>query len=1148
MVNFIKPSFLGTEREFANLYQNPIKNGQHKDSSKQEIKYMKQRSFVLHRKLSKFVQRREAAVLKAFLPDKFEYVLFIPMTDVQIRLYEYFLANNPLKIEFGGKSLIPDYTFLRKIWTHPKVLENAWQNACERKEKQRVKQRKTIIDSDDDVPDDLLDSQAGNMSVTSDWWRSHILPEDLVSLHPSNKLRVMFEILKLCAACGEKCLIFSAFVAVLNVVEYFMKLINEKDEECARYGIERFDGPWVLGQDYYRLDGKTPKTVRHAMITKFNDSSNRRTKCFLISSRAGGQGINLIGANRVIILDTSWNPSSDQQNIFRVFRLGQKKPCFIYRLLAMGTMEEKVYSRSVTKQAMSFRVVDEQQIDRHYNMAELAELYTLTKTDMTQRPTPVRPADHALSSLLHNFPELVYKFHEHDSLLENKPDQDLSEMDKAEAWAAYEKDVSQTRNMVNGMLGDQFAGLPGLGGMDLTNPGMSPAAAAAAAAAANYRMGSGMNSYPYGYTNKYGSYGIMNGAAYASNLMSYLNTQYPQNLVGNFTPDPNLLRMSQMFPYGNLTGSPPGDQSPIGGASGYGSPSNYFGANLASSAAYYKSPTPPSAPSSIRPMTGGFKSMSDVTNYLASPTGNTPPPPIPTASPLSLASGGLPGILRSSSTSSASPPVLSSSTPTAVTSANFMSVAEDGNIWKKYFEQVSSIGLYPSSKSLAANSLLANSGSGSSSTTSHAKDLTNKIINLHNLSSSSLNQTSSGSSTTSSTMTATSTAPILTTTSHGPGSPSIPTSVITKPSPKSMANANVTTTNSNTTTSKSSPTVITQPAKTHRDQYSPPRHVVTRPVSKTSTGPASTSAVTITPTTMTPSEIDAAGVAAAQTVVKNINMGIVYPKTDGVATTSPSSLLSNSMKAKTNTIAPVAGSSTSGPQKMMINKNVTATPMTAKSYSDSFKQATIYQKGKTTITSPSSLSSVKPTVFMKASAKQSAQHGKLNQSKLFGAALQMINDLPKGPGLSITPVPSTMGSSNSGTTIKPVSTAATVTPMVTTTSSLHQKLSQQHKLAQIKPVNTTTATTAGVQMKPVQFGSSVQIPGGAKPIQLKVDGGASVQSGQPKRFTLTKTQSISTTGGLGTGIGMAPIRLTGTKQNSINPTQRITMPLNGKFS
>lgn len=92
---------------------------------------------------------------------------------------------------------------------------------------------------------------------------------------------------------------------------------------------------WILGKDYYRLDGKTPKLIRHEMIEQFNSMSNKRARVFLISSRAGGQGINLTGANRVIILDTSWNPSNDQQNIFRVFRLGQKKNCYIYRLLAM---------------------------------------------------------------------------------------------------------------------------------------------------------------------------------------------------------------------------------------------------------------------------------------------------------------------------------------------------------------------------------------------------------------------------------------------------------------------------------------------------------------------------------------------------------------------------------------------------------------------------------------------------------------------------------------------------------------------------------------------------------------------------------------------------------------------------------------------
>lgn len=106
MVDFIKPEFLGSKADFAEEYANPIKKGQHKDSNPWEVKEMVEKSFILHRKLADFVQvnrvlrmnvicennsklisifqRRDVAVLKEFLPKKFEYDIFITMTEIQV--------------------------------------------------------------------------------------------------------------------------------------------------------------------------------------------------------------------------------------------------------------------------------------------------------------------------------------------------------------------------------------------------------------------------------------------------------------------------------------------------------------------------------------------------------------------------------------------------------------------------------------------------------------------------------------------------------------------------------------------------------------------------------------------------------------------------------------------------------------------------------------------------------------------------------------------------------------------------------------------------------------------------------------------------------------------------------------------------------
>ncbi len=93
---------------------------------------------------------------------------------------------------------------------------------------------------------------------------------------------------------------------------------------------------------------------------------------------------------------------------------------YVYRFLAKGTMEEKIYDRQVTKQSLSARVVDEHQIERHFSMNELAELYEFNDEPASERPTPAVPKDRLLAEMLSRHEALIWKYHDHDSLLENQ--------------------------------------------------------------------------------------------------------------------------------------------------------------------------------------------------------------------------------------------------------------------------------------------------------------------------------------------------------------------------------------------------------------------------------------------------------------------------------------------------------------------------------------------------------------------------------------------------------------------------------------------------------------------------------------------------------------------------------------------------------
>lgn len=121
MVNFVKPNLLGTRKEFSNQFINPIVNGGYEDSTEADIKLMRHRSHVLHEVLKDTVQRFEMSELLRYLPEKLDYVVFIPLQPLQMELYQAYMGTIPTASE-RKKWFFNDYNRLRGIWTHPSIV------------------------------------------------------------------------------------------------------------------------------------------------------------------------------------------------------------------------------------------------------------------------------------------------------------------------------------------------------------------------------------------------------------------------------------------------------------------------------------------------------------------------------------------------------------------------------------------------------------------------------------------------------------------------------------------------------------------------------------------------------------------------------------------------------------------------------------------------------------------------------------------------------------------------------------------------------------------------------------------------------------------------------------------------------------------
>eukprot|EP00093_Oithona_nana_P006012 06012.XXX_346757_342959_1 [CDS] Oithona nana genome sequencing. len=444
MVDFVRPNYLGTKTEFSNMFERPIQNGQCLDSTPRDKRLMMHRAHVLHRQLQGFVQRRSHKVLQKNLPPKFEHVLLVKMTPFQRKLYATFTEDL-----LGQKSManpLKAFAVCCKIWNHPDVLAK-FLHVNNQAVNNGFGHHHEGPGFD---PFPITDSSKRD-EISYEWANGMFTDYISGQIEQSNKFRIFFELLEQTILAGERMLLFSQSLLTLDLIEEFLR---ERQ-------VPSTEEKWTNGTNYFRLDGSTPSMERDRLINAFNKAEAIKIPLFLVSTRAGSLGINLVGANRVIIFDASWNPCHDSQAVCRVYRYGQTKPCYIYRLVSDRCLEKKIYDRQINKQGMSDRVVDESNPDNYLSTKDIHSLWD--EEDVMREihyklwdvPAYVdkcdKLGDFVLSKVLQTLGQdsLSTDPWTHESLLVDRKDKKLSRIEKRLAERSYEAEkvaqISYTR-------------------------------------------------------------------------------------------------------------------------------------------------------------------------------------------------------------------------------------------------------------------------------------------------------------------------------------------------------------------------------------------------------------------------------------------------------------------------------------------------------------------------------------------------------------------------------------------------------------------------------------------------------------------------------------------------------------------------------
>nr|XP_060618047.1 DNA excision repair protein ERCC-6-like 2 isoform X1 [Anolis sagrei ordinatus]XP_060618048.1 DNA excision repair protein ERCC-6-like 2 isoform X1 [Anolis sagrei ordinatus]XP_060618049.1 DNA excision repair protein ERCC-6-like 2 isoform X1 [Anolis sagrei ordinatus] len=356
VMDWAVPGLLGNEARFKKEFSDPVEHGQRHTATKRELATGRKAMQRLAKQMSSYFLRRTKALINDQLPKKEDRMVYCSLTEFQRAVYKAVLetedvrlvlqARKPCSCSSGRKrknccyktnvhgetmqALYFSYlTILRKIANHTGLLQT--DNTSKQQE---AHIRRVCEEVFSKFPDFVQLSKDAAFETISD-------PKY------SGKMKVLQKLLNHFRKNKNKVLLFSFSTKLLDVLEQY----------CMASGL-----------DYRRLDGNTKAEDRVKIVKEFNGMEE--VNICLVSTMAGGLGLNFVGANVVILFDPTWNPANDLQAIDRAYRIGQCRDVKVFRLISLGTVEEMMYLRQVYKQQLHCVVVGSENAKRYFEAVQ----------------------------------------------------------------------------------------------------------------------------------------------------------------------------------------------------------------------------------------------------------------------------------------------------------------------------------------------------------------------------------------------------------------------------------------------------------------------------------------------------------------------------------------------------------------------------------------------------------------------------------------------------------------------------------------------------------------------------------------------------------------------------------------------------------